>query len=41
MWFLDKGYLIALFSSKDAFHTQALLLQCPRSHIPVKLGQSH
>lgn len=27
MWFLDTGYLIALFSGKDAFHTQALLLQ--------------
>jgi uncharacterized protein len=27
MWFLDTGYLIALFSPKDAFHAQAVLLQ--------------
>ena len=27
MWFLDTGYLIARFSGKDAFHSQALLLQ--------------
>ena len=27
MWFLDTGYLIALFSGRDAYHTQALLLQ--------------
>ncbi len=27
MWFLDTGYLIALFSGKDAFHTQALSLR--------------
>ena len=27
MWFLDTGYLIALFSPKDAFHSQAILLQ--------------
>ena len=34
MWFLDTGYLIALFSGKDAFHTQALLLkaQAVREH---------
>ena len=23
MWFLDTGYLIALFSEKDTFHTAA------------------
>jgi uncharacterized protein len=27
MWFLDTGYLIALFSPKDTFHAQAVLLQ--------------
>ena len=27
MWFLDTGYLIALFSAKDTFHEQALALQ--------------
>ena len=27
MWFLDTGYLIALFSTKDAFHANAVLLQ--------------
>jgi uncharacterized protein len=27
MWFVDTGYLIALFSPKDAHHTQALALQ--------------
>ena len=27
MWFLDTGYLIALFSGKDAFHAQAASLQ--------------
>ena len=27
MWFLDTGYLIALFSSKDAFHAKAVLLR--------------
>lgn len=27
MWFLDTGYLIALFSTKDAFHAQAVALQ--------------
>lgn len=27
MWFLDTGYLIALFSGKDAFHAQAVSLQ--------------
>ena len=27
MWFLDTGYLIALFSGRDAYHSQALLLQ--------------
>ena len=27
MWFLDTGYLIALFSAKDTFHAQALALQ--------------
>ena len=27
MWFLDTGYLIALFSERDAFHDKALQLQ--------------
>jgi uncharacterized protein len=27
MWFVDTGYLIALFSPKDAYHSQALALQ--------------
>ena len=27
MWFVDTGYLIALFSPKDAHHAQALALQ--------------
>jgi uncharacterized protein len=27
MWFVDTGYLIALFSPKDAYHAQALALQ--------------
>jgi predicted nucleic acid-binding protein len=27
MWFLDTGYLIALFSAKDTFHANAVLLQ--------------
>lgn len=27
MWFVDTGYLIALFSPNDAHHTQALALQ--------------
>jgi uncharacterized protein len=27
MWFLDTGYLIALFSGKDSYHAQALALQ--------------
>ena len=27
MWFLDTGYLIALFSEKDAFHVQAIELR--------------
>jgi uncharacterized protein len=27
MWFVDTGYLIALFSPKDAYHAQALGLQ--------------
>ena len=29
---LDTGYLIALFSGKDEFHTQALLLQAQTVH---------
>ena len=27
MWFLDTGFLIALFSPKDTYHAQALALQ--------------
>ena len=27
MWFVDTGYLIALFSPKDAYHSQVLALQ--------------
>lgn len=27
MWFLDTGYLIALFSPRDTFHAKALQLQ--------------
>ena len=27
MWFLDTGYLIALFSARDTFHTKAVFLQ--------------
>jgi uncharacterized protein len=27
MWFLDTGYLIALFSAKDTFHANAVPLQ--------------
>lgn len=27
MWFLDTGYLIALFSDKDTFHPQAVALR--------------
>lgn len=32
MWFLDTGYLIALFSSKDAFHTKAVFLRAQAVH---------
>ena len=27
MWFLDTGYLIALFSDKDTFHSKAVALR--------------
>jgi predicted nucleic acid-binding protein len=27
MWFVDTGYLIALFSPNDAYHSQAVALQ--------------
>ena len=37
MWFLDTGYLIALFSEKDTFHTQALAVQIRAQRERVRL----
>ena len=36
MWFLDTGYLIALFSAKDTFHANAVLLQAQASSITIE-----
>lgn len=37
MWFLDTGYLIALFSEKDTFHAQALAMQIRAQRERVRL----
>ena len=37
MWFLDTGYLIALFSEKDAFHAQAIAMQVRAQNERVRL----
>ena len=34
MWFLDTGYLIALFSEKDTFYAQSLAMQTRAQLMP-------